>query len=238
MTYVMSDLHGEFGKYRAMLELIKFKESDTLIINGDICDRGDESAKIYLDVMGRDNVFVIKGNHEVMAQSAFESIIRECWKSGDGALQIKAGDEVDLWFDNGGEKTLNSMFCESWEDVMSIIRFIKDLPYYKTLEVRGKRYVILHGGISIAQRGVPIEKLDPCDLVWTRPAFDSKYFDDGDTYLVVGHTPTLMLRRTGEPATVYYGKGDVIAIDCGAAYSEYLGRLGCLCLDTGEEFYV
>ena len=53
MTYVMTDLHGKYDKYKEMLELISFSDEDTMYINGDICDRGEESAKIYLDIMSR-----------------------------------------------------------------------------------------------------------------------------------------------------------------------------------------
>ena len=34
MTYAMSDLHGESGRYQAMLERIRFSPEDTLFILG------------------------------------------------------------------------------------------------------------------------------------------------------------------------------------------------------------
>ena len=40
MTYAMSDLHGESGRYQAMLERIRFSPEDTLFILGDVVDRG------------------------------------------------------------------------------------------------------------------------------------------------------------------------------------------------------
>ena len=58
-----------------------------------------------------------------------------------------------------------------------------------------------------------------------------------DRYLVYGHTPTrLLLEQAGEiPVDKIICRGMQIAIDCGAAFD---GRLGCLCLDTLEEFYI
>ena len=36
MTYAMSDLHGESGRYQAMLERIRFSPEDALFILGDV----------------------------------------------------------------------------------------------------------------------------------------------------------------------------------------------------------
>ena len=42
MIYVMSDLHGCYEKYRAMLETIRFAEEDALYVLGDVLDRGPD----------------------------------------------------------------------------------------------------------------------------------------------------------------------------------------------------
>ena len=42
MTYVMSDLHGAFNRYIAMLEKIDFGADDELYVIGDVVDRGAE----------------------------------------------------------------------------------------------------------------------------------------------------------------------------------------------------
>ena len=67
MTYVMSDLHGQYGKYLKMLEKIELKDSDDLYILGDIVDRGPGSVEILKDMSMRDNVFPILGNHDMTA---------------------------------------------------------------------------------------------------------------------------------------------------------------------------
>ena len=36
----MSDIHGEYDKYLAMLEQIDLSEDDTLYVLGDVVDRG------------------------------------------------------------------------------------------------------------------------------------------------------------------------------------------------------
>ena len=50
MTYVMSDLHGEYQKYLQMLELISPGNEDVIYILGDIVDRGEEPINLLLDI--------------------------------------------------------------------------------------------------------------------------------------------------------------------------------------------
>ena len=55
-TYVMSDIHGNYRAYKAMLEKINFNREDMLYILGDILDRGPNPIRIILDLMERFNV--------------------------------------------------------------------------------------------------------------------------------------------------------------------------------------
>lgn len=239
MTYVTTDLHGKYDKYIKLMELIKFSDKDTMYINGDICDRGEESAKIYLDIMSRsNNIFAIKGNHEVMAEVHLEHLLKEHHENGINILELFSERDLWLWFENGGDATVISLFDESEENRLRILDFIKSLPYYRTVDVNGKHYVLVHGGLGDYQEGTKIEDVSRIDLVWSRPDFNDKYFEDDNTYLIVGHTPTFLLREMEQQATIFHGEGNVIAIDCGCVYPEHHGRLGCLCLETGEEFYV
>ena len=66
MTYAMSDIHGCFREYREALDKIAFSDDDLLYILGDLVDRGPDAASVLEDVMSRDNVRVLAGNHEYM----------------------------------------------------------------------------------------------------------------------------------------------------------------------------
>ena len=65
-TYVMSDMHGMYHQFLQMLEQISFSEEDTLYVLGDVIDRGRGGIKMLLDIMSRDNVTMLLGNHEAM----------------------------------------------------------------------------------------------------------------------------------------------------------------------------
>ena len=40
MHYVISDIHGCYAQFAELLNLIRFKDTDTLYVLGDIVDRG------------------------------------------------------------------------------------------------------------------------------------------------------------------------------------------------------
>ena len=69
------------------------------------------------------------------------------------------------------------------------------------------------------------------DLVWTRCDYKKTYYQD--KYLVTGHTPTMLIHQ--DYRGKIYRKNRHIAIDCGASFGL---PLGCICLDTFEEYYV
>ena len=56
MTYVMSDIHGQYEKYIKMLDIISFSDDDELYVLGDVIDRGEHPVKILLDMSMRGNV--------------------------------------------------------------------------------------------------------------------------------------------------------------------------------------
>lgn len=68
MIYVVSDLHGCYDKYKALLDRLNLTENDSLYILGDIVDRGDGGMAFLLDLAKRKNIFSYRGNHDHCAQ--------------------------------------------------------------------------------------------------------------------------------------------------------------------------
>ena len=73
MIYVCSDIHGNYEKYRTLIEKISLRDEDTLYVLGDVIDRGPEGVRILQDMMTRPNVVPLLGNHELMAASCLQS---------------------------------------------------------------------------------------------------------------------------------------------------------------------
>ena len=53
MIYAISDIHGCFAQYQAMLREISFSSRDTLYVLGDVIDRGPDGIRILQDMMLR-----------------------------------------------------------------------------------------------------------------------------------------------------------------------------------------
>ena len=68
--YVTSDVHGFYTPLRAILTKAGYfddTEPHKLLIAGDLFDRGREAVVLQsfiLDLLGRDEVILIRGNHE------------------------------------------------------------------------------------------------------------------------------------------------------------------------------
>lgn len=71
--YVTADIHGYFSEFKAALTKVGYfddQEPHQLIICGDLFDRGSEAMDLQtfiLDLMKKNEVILIKGNHEDLA---------------------------------------------------------------------------------------------------------------------------------------------------------------------------
>ena len=50
-TYVISDIHGEYGKFMELLDIIHFSDEDILYVLGDVVDRGKNPVKTLLKMI-------------------------------------------------------------------------------------------------------------------------------------------------------------------------------------------
>lgn len=229
LTYVFSDIHGCYGQYKTMLEKIRFGPSDSLYILGDVIDRGPDGVKILQDMMGRPNVFPILGNHELTAALCLPWLLKEITHESlaelDGITLAALGD----WLENGGEPTLKAIRQLSREEQAELLSYIRDMELYAEVEVQGRSFVLVHAGLDHFEPDKPLDEYDLEDFLYARPDADSAYWPEKT--VVLGHTPTRLL--SGQDKIL--SKGTMIRIDCGCNFG---GPLGCLCLDTMEEFYV
>lgn len=232
MIYVMSDIHGEFEKYRAMLEKIDFSQEDTLFVLGDVVDRGPEPVRVLQNMAARDNVYLLKGNHEAMASYVLRRLCVEITEE-NAQSQIDAAlmRAIMEWQQNGGDVTMKKFGELSMEDREDLLDFIDDAPLYDAVDVGERTFVLVHSGLGNFEPGKRLSQYSFDELACMRPDYERRYYQDSSIYVVSGHTPTQAV--TGK-AQIYHACNNIL-IDCGAAYG---GRLACLCLDTMQEYYV
>lgn len=230
MTYVISDIHGNFEKYEDMLELIHLSDEDGLYVIGDVIDRGPDGIKILKDIMERPNAHMILGNHELMA---VETIF--------AANKLSGWEKLDLWMWNGGAATYNALMALNGEKRDQVVSFLISLPISMEIEVNGQNFHLVHGFPADGKK----------DQVWARPDLDTQN-PFADCTLVIGHTPVVLLHgNTDEEISDYINALDsfgehfkiehadgFIDIDCGCGSGLPEARLACLRLDDMEEFYV
>lgn len=235
MKYVISDLHGNHEKYIAILQAIQFRSTDLLYVLGDVIDRGADGCRILLDMMNRPNVVPILGNHEFTAAMCLPWLLDEVTDQSLDSLEELQLAALQEWIFNGGAPTLRALQQLCPEEREDILEFIREMDVYMEVEAGGRWFVLVHAGLEHFAPDKPMEEYELQDFLFSRPGLDKVYYQD--KYLVYGHTPTRLLhQQAGEPpADDIIRRGGQIAIDCGCGFG---GRLGCLCLDTLEEFYV
>ena len=227
MIYAMSDIHGEYDRYIALLEKIGFCDDDTLYVIGDVVDRGPDSVRLLQDMAARPNVYLIRGNHEAM-------LCFLCDRLGDDLLQTPQDpnlrEALDLWKADGGDITLRQLAALPPEERYDLLDYMDDTPLYDLVEAGGNAFLLVHAGLGNFSPDKPLEAYTYSELCCKRPDYDRQYFPAQNLYIVCGHTPTQLV--TGK-AEIYQSHNNIL-IDCGAVFG---GRLACICLDTFETYY-
>lgn len=224
MTYVCSDIHGEYGAYLDFVNSI-LTDNDTLYIIGDVLDRGTSAIDLIQDIMQRSNVVMIKGNHEKILADTLEEL---CGANSDSYVRTIIDESLAI--DRiGQEETLLDFSKLNKSEQREIVDFINGLPLYEELEINDKNYLLVHGGLPDFS-DVPVEWYEEDDLLFGPHDYDITHYED--TTVIVGHVPTRFIH--GATPDEMLRRNDTIAIDCGCGFG---GQLGVLCLDTNEEFY-
>lgn len=231
MIYVMSDIHGEYEKYTAMLEKINFREKDILYVLGDVVDRGDRPIEIVQDMMVRPNVYPIMGNHELMAIDMLNALSVEVTEESVANISRELMDNLLQWQEDGGSTTIKQFRELPVEERKYVLEYLEEFVPYEIVEIGEKQFLLVHSGLGNFSEDKDLDDYTLEELTFMRPDYDKKYFANDDVFIVSGHTPTLAIN--GKPEI--YKSHNNICIDCGATFS---GKLACLCLNTMEEFYV
>jgi len=222
-AYAVGDVHGRLDLFTAMIEAIladnaaRGPASTTLVLLGDLIDRGPESAGV-LDAARdlRDNpppgiakVHILLGNHEEMLLESLErvEVLRQFTAHGGKETILSLGVSEDAYS------------AATWEELLALLRaavptamqaFLRGMEHM----VRLGDYAFVHAGIK---PGVPLETQSASDLRWIREPFLSSP-DNHGAVIVHGHS------ITDDPVL----RPNRIGIDTGAYAS---GRLTALVLE-------
>jgi len=204
--FAVSDIHGCFETFQALLSQIALKKSDYLFIVGDAVNRGPDSAAVLDEILMRKEqgyqIFFIRGNHE---QVILDTIER---KPKHTKRLIRDRNNGDL-FDK---------------------RIIKE-KYHKLLEesyhyVETEDYFLVHAGFDFDQE----KPFEDSQSMMTINKFKAKKKALKGKKVVVGHKPKnlqkIMARLAANKRKIYIDNG------CVNHEMEGMGNLICFNLDT------
>ncbi len=234
-----------------------------MIIAGDYIDRGPQSYEVLKWIETRpENVIFLCGNHDIEFASNVELLNQ--FAKGDMdkdsneetmilyalfsqvAAQKSGGFSVFDYYGTIGDLitvygvTLNQLLV--WTDC------ICDMPYFHILELKDKKYIIVHAGYT--------ENLDNDNMDGHYETLDDFYvYARDDAYInggiehgviIAGHTPTILEEELpyneGNVYQLYDEEMDCTFydIDCGCAYKERYSnaKLACIRLEDEKIFYV
>lgn len=226
MTYVVSNIHGCYADFTALLKEIKFSKDDVMFVLGDIVDIGSEPIELLCDLSFRENVWPVAGEHDKLAARMLQGFDKMLKSGSTPDADFIA--EMQKWIAMGGQSTLDGFRALDADMREGIIEYLADMAPYETVNVGSRDYVLVHSGIRGYEAGKDLDDYDWDDFC----ADGADQCALGEATMIVGHAPTT--ENFSCNGDIYRGEG-FIAIDCGAARG---GRLGCLCLDNGEEYYV
>ena len=197
----IGDIHGEYDKLKQVLDKANYNENnDKLILIGDYIDRGNQSKKVIQLVKELVNTgaIALKGNHEDMAYNYIQK------------LQETKNNNRDIYFMNGGKKTLN---CYSnTEQFVQDIEWLNKLPVKHVIE---DEYIFVHAGLK---PGVKLSEQKKKDILWIREQFFYYNWEKDKNInetIIAGHTPVKEVQFLPQ----------VIMLDTGAGKGGYLSLI-------------
>lgn len=220
-VYAIGDVHGRLDLFSALVQAIekddrrRGKAQTTVIMLGDLIDRGPSSARVIASARAWANarkVRFLAGNHEEMFLRAFynPAVFSKFIKYGGLETILSYGVDRETLDKADIEEAINLMHKAVPKEDRE---FLRD---FETMAVIGD-YVFVHAGIRPAQ---PLEKQKGSDCRWIREPFLG--FLGAHSHMVVhGHTVV------DEPEF----RRNRIAVDTGAYAT---GRLTALCLEGRE----
>lgn len=225
MTYVISDIHGDYDLFIKMLDEINFSDKDTLYILGDVIDRGRDSIKLLLYIMDKPNIILLRGNHEEMMLDFFNRN-----ELPQNMTEVYNMYNYELWFRNGGMETIRELIRmkQSKNILNKLIEFLKGSLVVYIENIGTKTFYLVHADLEFDKNNKnPKTYQDRDFMIWNRklPSDNDKLLDN--TYLITGH--------------MHQVNSEIFKHEnwyCIGSETKGYGVLSCLRLDDFKEFYV
>jgi serine/threonine protein phosphatase 1 len=193
-TFVVGDIHGRCAQLLNLLDMLpRDPETDTLILLGDLIDRGADAPGCVSHVLklcqeNPERVICLRGNHEQMLMDFLDGH-SNLWLTpvvgGERTFEQYTGRSVKV----DSEKDLDEMrelFAQKFPAEQ--LAFFEELPFYYEDEFA----LYVHAGLD---EGKHPSESSPTSLLWLRDMDFYKNYHGKPC--VFGHTPTPLLPLRG-----------------------------------------
>ena len=224
VLYFASDIHAQYGLFVELLRKIHFSPKDEMIICGDIIEKGPESIRLAKLVFQMPNIRCILGNHEYAFLKYYWSLMQNSPEDFDEVLR-----KLQAYFPEDG-------YLLDWDTVDGF----ENLPPY----IEEEDFICVHAGVPLDLNGrlLPLKNVSIEQFVYDRNFKEKHVLPRDEKCVFFGHTPTSYVSGTNKILTYprienprgvrdYYK----VHLDMGSMTS---GLVGCICMDTMQEFYV
>lgn len=231
MIYVTADIHGMIDKFTQLLDTIDIEDPETtLFVLGDSIDYGPSGVQVLMEMARHDNIIPLMGNHEFVTAKTLTRLMKELTDDRLSAITEVMMQDLMSWFQIGGEPTLREFYSLTMDARYDLIGYLCKFIPYTHVGLNGNDYILVHAGLGGFDEKRALKDYMMHELLFDDTDYQKPYYPD--RYVITGHVPTRNI--PGAVPDKIYKSGGHIAIDCGAAIG---GKLGCLCLNTMEEFY-
>lgn len=239
--FICSDIHGCYTKLINSLDKAGYDKNNknhTLVVLGDLFDRGNENVSVFnfITSIPNDRIILVRGNHEYLL---VDLINRGYYESHD--LHNGTDKTVDEFLDASG---YDNPTYDGWND------FFRTLPVWKFVTNRANwrnyfevgPYIMTHGWIPLTYDDNDNIILDPnwrsddanwYKSIWIKPQDAYRYNKNklypDDKIMICGHCPVQRVRDNDD--TSIYKEDNLIMIDGGAPFG---GIVNVLVIDDSD----
>ena len=220
MTYICSNIRGDFPRFLELLKNIKFSDDDIMYIVGDTIDFHEQSMPLIRDLSVRSNVYPVMGAHERLALSmlkGFDSMLKNGKKPDSDYIE-----KMKLWVADSGKSTFEGFRSLNDEMKEGVLDYLSEFAPYEEAFTDKDEYIIVYSGISdfSTQRELDQYKADSF-IDCAKELSEAVYFDD--KFVIIGYAG-------GGDKIKRVGKN--IIMDCTSS-----NKIACLCIENNKEYY-
>lgn len=222
----VSDIHGYVHYLEGLLQKLSFTKEDTLVIVGDMIEKGPESLKTVRYVLKLIeegySVYAVKGNvdshrigcflqkGEAQDQASLDLLkwTKQVWKRG---FFVEIAEELGVSVDTLSIQDYSAFKAAVTEHYRKEIDYLSQLPVILT----AGNFIFVHGGIPTDDlhtlQGTDAESYLKFDAFWQQGYSFKKY-------VVVGHWPVCLYRMDEiNVSPLYDAERHIVSIDGGCA---------------------